>query len=100
MKLELYQYYTRKQIFDFFAGAQPIEAEGWFASANRLIGLFAIGARPPEIHFCDDSRFHWYGQENELVPQMLQEFKDVDGPICLSSRRRTIATLTYLGSNM
>jgi hypothetical protein len=79
MNLELYHYYTREEIFDIFQRSQPTEAEGWFLSSNRLIGLFAIGERRPDIHFCDNSHFHWYGQDNELVPQPLQDFKKLSG---------------------
>lgn len=77
MNLELYKYYTRSEIFEAFQESQPTEAEGWFRSADRLIGLFAVGERPPEIHFCSNSRFHWYGRENETVPKSLEDFKHV-----------------------
>lgn len=79
MNLELYQYYTRDEIFDVFKKSQPTEAEGWFLSSKRLVGLFAIGERPPEIHFCDNSRFHWYARQDETIPKPIQEFKKLNG---------------------
>lgn len=79
MNLKLYQYYTRDEIFAAFANSQPTKAEGWFTSGKQLIGLFAIGERPPVSHFCDNGRFHWHGQEGETVPQPIQEFKKLKG---------------------
>lgn len=79
MKLELYQYYSRDEIFSAFKKLKSTEAEGWFLSEKRLIGLFAIGERPPEKHFCDNSRFHWYAQENEVVPNPIQNFGKLRG---------------------
>lgn len=79
INLELYRYYTRDEIFAEFKKPQPTEAEGWFLSSKRLVGLFAIGERPPEIHFCDNSRFHWYARENEAVPQPIKDFKKQNG---------------------
>jgi hypothetical protein len=79
MNLELYQYYTRDEIFEEFKKSQPTEAEGWFLSSMRLVGLFAIGECPPDVHFCDNSRFHWYARENESVPKPIQDFKSLNG---------------------
>lgn len=79
MNLELYHSYTRDEIFNAFNQLQPTEAEGWFLSSKQLIGLFAIGERPPEIHFCDNSRFHWYAQKNEKIPKPIQDFKKLKG---------------------
>src|SRR2546421_10733970 len=78
MNLQLYQYYEPDEIFAVFGNPQPTEAEGWFLSSNRLIGLFAIGERSPDTHFCDISRFHWHSRPNEPVPQPLQHFKNVN----------------------
>ncbi|HET6247590.1 MAG TPA: hypothetical protein VFE47_07835 [Tepidisphaeraceae bacterium] len=49
MNLQLYQSYTSEQIFADFGNPQPTEAEGWFVSSNRLLGLFAIGERPLHV---------------------------------------------------
>lgn len=79
MNLELYQYYTRGEIFDAIGGSDPTEAEGWFLSSNKLVGLLAIGERSPDSHFCDHGRFHWHGRDRESVPAPLQSFKQLSG---------------------
>jgi hypothetical protein len=79
MNLQLYKSYTRDEIFAVFGNPHCTEAEGWFLSSNRLLGLFAIAERSPDTHFCDNSRFHWHSQPDEPVPQPLQHFKNLEG---------------------
>lgn len=75
MNLELYQYYTRDEILRAFKKLQPTEADGWFLSSKRLVGMLAIGERSPQSHFCSASNFHWHAHENETVPKAVQDFK-------------------------
>jgi hypothetical protein len=78
MNLELYQYYTRDEIFAALKKPQRTEAEGWFLSSKQLVGLFAIGERSPANHFCDANHFHWHAQENEPVPKAVANFKKLN----------------------
>ncbi len=102
MNLELYQYYTRDEIFRAFMKSPPAKAEGWFLSSNRLIGLFTIGERPPDIHFCDNRRFHWNAPQNRAVPKPIQEFENLDGGFLFiksptADRYAYVAKITHVG---
>jgi len=102
MNLQLYQYYTRDEIIAVFDNPRPTEAEGWFLSSDRLIGLFAIGERSPDNHFCDSSRFHWHSRPNEAVPQPLQQFKSLNsGHLFIESPTRDryayVAQIQHVG---
>lgn len=79
MNLELYQYYTRNEIFAALGKPKRTEAEGWFLAAEQLVGMFAIGECSPANHFCDANRFHWHAQNNEPVPQAVADFNKLNG---------------------
>lgn len=102
MNLERYQYFTREEILDCFVDPQPLDETGWYLSSNRLIGLFAVGRRPPEIHFCNNNRFHWYGDQCAALQKQFGSFRDLDGGHLFikspdSNRYAYVAEITHLG---
>lgn len=102
MNLELYQYYTRDQVAAAFQKLRPTKADGWFLSSQGLVGMFAIGERPPEIHFCDSKNFHWYSRKNETIPKPIQDFnKQKGGHLFIKSptadRYAYVAQIAHVG---
>ncbi|MEM7474723.1 MAG: hypothetical protein AAF483_07000 [Planctomycetota bacterium] len=103
MELKLYEYYTQDEIFDSVEQLKATKAKGWYASARSIVGIFEIGERPPKIHFCDDSRFHWYSQlKKDRTPEVLKEFsKQRDGYLFIKSPRNDrymyIANIEHVG---
>ncbi|MFO0975781.1 MAG: hypothetical protein U0996_05245 [Planctomycetaceae bacterium] len=102
MNLELYQYYSQRQVLDAFSSVVPTKAEGWFVSENVLIGLFSIGERSPDSHFCDASRFHWHARTDEVVPAPLEAFCSLaNGYLFIKSPKTDlfayVAQITHVG---
>ncbi|PQO47690.1 hypothetical protein [Blastopirellula marina] len=102
MNLERYQYFTRAEILACFVDPQPLDETGWHLSSNRLIGLFAVGRRPPEIHFCNNNSFHWYGEPCAALREKFEKFRELDGGHLFikspaSDRYAYVADITHLG---
>jgi hypothetical protein len=73
MRLELYARYSKAEVLaGFGAPAGDSTRDGWFDAGGTVLGFFRVGQHPPDSHFCDSSRFHWYGASEAQVPECLK----------------------------